>query len=94
MKTIALALTISFLASSAFGAEVTLEGYSNSNAAILTESLLASSQGNSSISIDQSDYPAIKVTSVDATNSTIECRKLQFGGTPTNYTCTIKTASK
>ncbi|QDK37771.1 hypothetical protein DOE51_09335 [Bdellovibrio sp. NC01] len=69
-------------------AEVSLWGISQTNAALITESLIEKASSDSSIKVDTSVYTITKVTREDS-SSRIECKRLWFGGTPPQYDCSI-----
>ncbi|MBO9667177.1 MAG: hypothetical protein J7501_10230 [Bdellovibrio sp.] len=92
MKLLAFILSASFLTSAAFAADSKIEGISGSNAAIITEALLEASKTNSEITVDASTYTVTRVSSVDATGTSVECARFAFGGTPARYECRIQTA--
>lgn len=69
-------------------AEVSLWGISQTNAALITESLIEKASSDSSIKVDTSVYTITKVTREDS-SSRIECKRHWFGGTPPQYECSI-----
>lgn len=92
MKTMLYVFSFLALTSTASAAEATFQGIYDTNAAIMTEALLESAKTNPNISIDDTVYTVIKVTSTDAMKTTVQCSKFHFGGTPAQYFCSIETA--
>lgn len=90
MKSLILAsLSAAFMFSTAQASTVKISGLFQSNAGLITESLLTQAERDTSIKVDTSVYTITKVSHEDQ-SSVIECSRAQFSGPPPQYVCTIQ----